>query len=173
MLQSTCQAMSSRLSTRCPRRRKSSRRQVTRVCLALVTTLTMVALMQGMEVIFFPQPHSQSLNYIIGKVGVHKKDARFFVCPLDELLYEICLSSKFGKEAGGATSKQVAHIQLQKDTRYIWMDGLKCEFHSALPEGRDVTNEQCARALSMTHAFRFLAVGCIAHQGKLCCMFNL
>ena len=53
------------------------------------------------------------------------------------------------------------------------MDGLKCEFHSALPEGRDVTNEQCARALSMTHAFRFLAVGCIAHQGKLCCMFNL
>ena len=121
----------------------------------------------------FPQPYSQSLNYIIGKVGVHKKDARFFVCPLDELLYEICLSSKFGKEAGGATSKQVAHIQLQKDTRYIWMDGLKCEFHSALPEGRDVTNEQCARALSMTHAFRFLAVGCIAHQGKLCCMFNL
>ena len=135
----------------------------------------MVALMQGKEVIFnfFPQPYSQSLNYIIGKVGVHKKDARFFVCPLDELLYEICLSSKFGKEAGGATSKQVAHIQLQKDTRYIWMDGLKCEFHSALPEGRDVTNEQCARALSMTHAFRFLAVGCIAHQGKLCCMFNL
>ena len=122
---------------------------------------------------FFPQPYSQSLNYIIGKVGVHKKDARFFVCPLDELLYEICLSSKFGKEAGGATSKQVAHIQLQKDTRYIWMDGLKCEFHSALPEGRDVTNEQCARALSMTHAFRFLAVGCIAHQGKLCCTFNL
>ena len=53
------------------------------------------------------------------------------------------------------------------------MDGLKCEFHSELPEGRDVTNEQCARALSMTHAFRFLAVGCIAHQGKLCHMFNL
>lgn len=123
----------------------------------------------NVEPVIYAMPEKEeivekSLNYIIGKVGVHKKDARFFVCPLDELLYEICLSSKFGKEAGGATSKQVAHIQLQKDTRYIWMDGLKCEFHSALPEGRDVTNEQCARALSMTHAFRFLAVGCIAHQ---------
>ena len=99
----------------------------------------------------------------MSEVGVHRKDARLYVCPLDELLYEICLSSKFGKEAGAST-KQVAHIQLQKDTSYIWMDGLKCSFHSTLPDDIDVTNEQCARALSMTHAFRFLAVACVAHD---------
>ena len=113
-----------------------------------------------------PTSYSQSLHYIMSKVGVHKKDARLFVCPLDELLHEICLSSKSGKEAG-ATTKQVAHIQLQKDTSYIWMDGLKCAFHSSLPDDRDVTNEHCARALSMTHAFRFLAVACVAHDVEM------
>ena len=102
----------------------------------------------------------------MNKVGVHKKDARIIVCPLDELLYEICLSSKFGKEAGAST-KQVAHIQLQKDMSYIWMDGLKCAFHSSLPDDEDVTNEHCARPLSRTHAFRFLAVACVAHDVEM------
>merc|ERR1711884_736396 len=110
---------------------------------------------------------------ILNFIGNHSTVKRRYAAEYMSSNVEPVIYAMPGKEAGGATSKQVAHIQLQKDTRYIWMDGLKCEFHSALPEGRDVTNEQCARALSMTHAFRFLAVGCIAHQGKLCCMFNL
>lgn len=129
------------------------------------------AMSSSVEPVIYAMPEKEeivekSLHYIMSKVGVHKKDARFFVCPLDELLYEICLSSKFVKEAGAIT-KQVAHIQLQKNTNYLWMDGLKCPFHSSLPDDSDVTNEHCARALSRTHAFRFLAVACVAHDVQM------
>lgn len=129
------------------------------------------AMSSGVEPVIYAMPEKEeivekSLHYMMSQVGVHKKDARFFVCPLDELLYEICLSSKFGK-AAGTSSKQVAHILLQKDTSYIWMDGMKCSFHSSLPDDSDITNEYCARALSMTHAFRFLAVACVAHDVEM------
>ena len=120
------------------------------------------------EPIIYAMPEKEdivekALHYIMNKVGVTKKEASFIVCPLDALLLEICLNSKYGKEAS-ANTIQVAHIQLQKNTSYLWMEGLKCHFHSTLPEDEDVTNEHCARALSRTHAFRFLAVACVAHD---------
>jgi len=105
----------------------------------------------------------KALHYIMNKVGVLKKEASFVVCPLDALLLEICLSSKYGKEAS-ANTIEVANIQLHKNCNYLWMDGLKCTFHSTLPEDQDVTNEHCARALTRSHAFRFLAVACVAHD---------
>lgn len=105
----------------------------------------------------------KALHYIMDKVGIHKKEASFVVCPLDALLLEICISSKYGKEAS-ANTIQVANLQLHKNCAYLWMDGLKCKFHSTLPEDEDITNEHCARALSRTHAFRFLAVACVAHD---------